>query len=111
MDTDAIDYSNAQAIIHSERPRQTESSTIYHIPQQSIQHTQPSHNIDEKPHDENIYYVCTLCETPTKFTNYHRLEKHVKRFHSDFDQNVKGSKRKRVKEEKVFPKKAKWNWT
>ena len=68
---------------NSERPRQRESSKIYHIPQQSIQHTQPSHNIDEKPHDENIYYVCTLCETPTKFTNYLRLEKHVKRFHTD----------------------------
>ena len=82
--------------------------------QPTIQHpiiSNPSQNIDKKPHDENIYYVCTLCETPTKFTNYHRLEKHVKRFHSDFDQNVKGSKRKRGKEEKVFPKKAKTNWT
>ena len=79
------------------------------IPQQSILHTQPSHNTN--PHDKNIYYVCTLCETPTKFTNYYKLEKHVKRFHSDFDQNVKGSKRKCVKDENVFPKKAKWNWT
>ena len=26
---------------NSERPRQTESSTIYHIPQESISHTQP----------------------------------------------------------------------
>ena len=26
---------------HTERPRQTESSTIYHIPQQSISHAQP----------------------------------------------------------------------
>ena len=148
METDAIDYSNSQAITHterprqtesstiyhipqesishtqppaiqytqqpvtnynSERPRQTESSTIYHIPQQSIQHTQPSHNT--KPPDENIYLVCTLCETTTRFKNYHRLEMHVKSHHSDFDLNVKGSKRKRVKEEKVFPKKAKWNWT
>jgi len=50
METDAIDYQAQQlshvpqAITHTERPRQTESSTIYHIPQQSIQHTQPSHN-------------------------------------------------------------------
>merc|ERR1711954_47533 len=29
------------AITHPERPRQTESSTIYHIPQQSISHAQP----------------------------------------------------------------------
>ena len=39
MDTDAIDYQAQQllhvpqAITHTERPRQTESSTIYHIPQ------------------------------------------------------------------------------
>ena len=62
METDAIDYQAQQlshvpqAITHTERPTQTESSTIYHIPQQSIQHTQPSHNT--KPHDENtILYV------------------------------------------------------
>ena len=54
--------------------------------------------------------MCTLCETPTKFTEYGKLEKHVRRFHSDFNQNERGSKRKRIKEEEVFPKKAKWNW-
>ena len=32
---------NQQPLTHTERPRQTESSTIYHIPQQSISHTQP----------------------------------------------------------------------
>merc|ERR1712081_68298 len=47
METDAIDYQTQkplhvpQAITHTERPRQTESSTIYHIPQQSISHTHP----------------------------------------------------------------------
>ena len=47
METDAIDYQTQkplhvpQAITHAERPRQTESSTIYHIPQQSISHAQP----------------------------------------------------------------------
>ena len=39
--------------------------------------------------------------------DYGKLEKRVRRFHSDFDQNVKGYKRKRDKEEEVFPKKAK----
>ena len=81
--------------------------------QPTIQHpiiSKPSHNIDRKPHDENIYYVCTICETPTKFLDYGKLEKHVGRFHSDFNQNVRGSKRKRGKEEEVFPKKAKWIW-
>merc|ERR1711954_322612 len=47
METDAIDFQAQQlphvpqAITHPERPRQTESSTIYHIPQQSISHAQP----------------------------------------------------------------------
>ena len=47
METDAIEYKTQkplhvpQAITHTERPRQTESSTIYHIPQESISHTQP----------------------------------------------------------------------
>ena len=40
MDTDAIEYQTQkplhvrQAITHTEKPRQTESSTIYHIPQE-----------------------------------------------------------------------------
>ena len=55
--------------------------------------------------------MCTLCEKPTKFTEYGKLENHVRRFHSDFNQNERGSKRKRIKEEEeVFQKKAKWNW-
>ena len=105
METDAIDYSNSHAITHTERPRQKESSTIYHKPQQSIQHTQPSHNT--KPHDENTILDVHFCEKPTKFMGYGKLEKRVRRFHSDFDENVKGYKIKRVKEEEVFPKKGK----
>ena len=108
------------AIQHPVIPH-TPQQAIYHTQQQALQHMpnsqhmvqstiQPSHNIDKKLHDENIYYVCTLCETPTKFTNYGKLEKHVRRFHSDFNQNERGSKRKRIKEGEVFPKKAKWNW-
>jgi len=199
METDVIDYQTQkplhvpQPITHKQKPGQTESSTIYHIPQQSISHSQPpplqymqqktihhiptqesiqqpvisynpqqtishrpqqailhtpqqtishtpqqeqqplqqlsnsqhmleptiqhpiisnpSQNIDRKPHDESIYYVCTLCETDTKFKEYSKLEKHVRRFHSDFNQSERGSKRKRIKDDEVFPKKAKWNWT
>merc|ERR1712112_764426 len=210
METDVIDYQTQktlhvpQPITHTDKPRQTESSTIYHIPQQSISHAQPpplqymqqktihhiptqesiqqpvmsynpqqtishtshqaithtpqqtishrpqqailhtpqqtishtpqqeqqplqqlsnsqhmleptiqhpiisnpSQNIDRKPHDESIYYVCTLCETDTKFKEYGKLEKHVRRFHSDFNQSERGSKRKRTKDDEVFPKKA-----
>ena len=81
--------------------------------QQPLQYTQPLAVTQQGsiPPDENTYYVCTLCETPTKFTEYGKLEKHVRRFHSDFNQNVKGSKRKRIKEEEVFSKKGKWNLT
>ena len=73
METDAIDYQAQQLLQYTQPLAVTQQGSI--------------------PPDENIYYVCTLCETPTKFLNYHRLEKHVKRFHSDFDQNVKGPKK------------------
>ena len=42
---------------------------------------------------------------------YGKLEKHVRRFHSDFNQSERGSKRKRIKDDEVFPKQDKWNWT
>ena len=51
--------------------------------------------------------VCTLCSTPTQFSDYKKLEKHVTRFHSAFNQNIKGSKRKKLSQE-VFPKKLRW---
>ena len=47
METDAFNYQAqqplhvSQAVTHTERPRQTESHAISHIPQQSISHTQP----------------------------------------------------------------------
>merc|ERR1712112_464051 len=65
--TDAINYQAQQllhvpqAVTHTERPTQTESSIIYHIPQQSIAHTQ-SHalqyiqqrTIHQLPNQESI---------------------------------------------------------
>ena len=54
---------NAQPVTNynSERPRQTESSTLYHIPQQSISHTQPhalqytqQRTIHQLPNQESI---------------------------------------------------------
>ena len=68
--------------------------------------------------------MCTLCETPTKFATFGKLENHIKRFHSAFNQEEKGTKRrkdeeeaypkkaKRRKDEKeeVYPKKGKWSW-
>merc|ERR1711954_590409 len=47
MERDVIDYQTQkplhvpQPITHTEKPRQIESSTIYHIPQLSISHAQP----------------------------------------------------------------------
>merc|ERR1711954_146309 len=49
---------NAKPVTNTERPSQTESSTIYHIPQQSISHTKPTgieyrqtHGIENKDTD------------------------------------------------------------
>ena len=52
--------------------------------------------------------MCTLRETPTKFKSYGKLENHIKRFHSAFNQEEKGTKRKGRKEQ-VLPKKPKWS--
>ena len=65
--------------------------------------------------------MCTLCETPTKFATFGKLENHIKRFHSAFNQEEKGTKRRkdegypkkakrRRKDEEVYPKKGKWSW-
>ena len=80
METDAS-YYHAQQSLQYTQPlavtnTQPSDTVLYRSQQGSIPHpiiSQPSHNIDEKPHDENIYYVCTLCKTPTKCMNYHRL--------------------------------------
>ena len=63
----------------------------------------------KQPQDESVSYVCTLCETPTKFTTFNKLDNHVRRFHSDFNQKERGNKRKGRKEE-VYPKKGRWDW-
>merc|ERR1712081_38791 len=43
---------NQQPLTHTERPRQTESSTIYHIPQESISHT-PIQSIQHNQQSKN----------------------------------------------------------
>ena len=51
-------------------------------------------------------FICTLCETPTNFSTFGKLENHIKRFHQAFNQEEKGTKRKgRRRKEKVYPKK------
>ena len=58
---------------------------------------------------EHSLYLCTLCETPTKLAYYHKLGRHVERFHSAFNQNNKGTKRNRGDHEELWPKKLRWN--
>ena len=67
------------------------------------QNTRPTYN---RPIGiEQTLYLCTLCETPTKFADYHRLSKHVERFHSAFNQDNKGVKRGKGEREEAWPKK------
>ena len=122
MESGAIDYQTQhllhwpQAITHTERPRQTESSTIYHIPQQSIshtpiqsiQHTQPpslqydqSHAISHIPQAINhgpvhTAYFCLVCKT--YFSTLEQLHKHMERFHDELRQEDRGIKRRGLKD-------------
>ena len=68
--------------------------------------TRPSYN---RPIGiEQTLYLCTICETPTKFDDYHKLSKHVERFHSAFNQDNKGVKRAKGEHEESWPKKLRW---
>ena len=58
-----------------------------------------------------MLYLWTFCEKPTKFADYHKLSKHVARFHSDFNQKNKGTKRSKGEREEVSPKRIRWNVT
>ena len=63
-----ISYTSQQALQHLPNTQHMQQSTIKHP---VIPHTlQIDMDVDEKPHDENTYYVCTPCETPTKFKDY-----------------------------------------
>ena len=61
--------------------------------QQALVYNQPSQPLAIEYKKNNI--PCTLCITPTYFNEYKKLEKHVERFHSDFNQTEKGTKRKK----------------
>ena len=41
-------------------------------------------------------YVFTLCTAYTKLNDYKKLERHIERYHLDFQEEEKGSKRKKV---------------
>ena len=75
----------------------------------NITQTQPQNNPTRSSYNrpigtEHSLYLCTLCETPTKFADYCKLGKHVERFHSAFNQNNKGVKRNKGDHEESRPK-------
>ena len=61
-------------------------------------------------YEENSY-LCNLCETPTKFSDKYKLYKHRARFHLAFDQKNKGVKRGNDNDNKISPKRLRWNGT
>ena len=57
-------------------------------------------------------YICTLCETPTQFSDYHKSDKHFERFHIAYNQKNKGKKRGKDNElGEISPKRLKSNET
>merc|ERR1712081_128906 len=67
---------NAKPITNTERPSQTESSTMYHIPQQSISHTKPSgieyrqtHGIENMERDVIDYQTQKPLHVPQPITH------------------------------------------
>ena len=54
-------------------------------------------------YEENSF-LCTLCETPTKFYDKYKLYKHRARFHNAFDQKNRGVKRGDDDLDEIAPK-------
>merc|ERR1712121_593520 len=53
---------------------------------------------------EEKSYLCSWCETPTKFKDRKKLSKHIKRFHNAFDQKNRGLKRGDDDLDEIAPK-------
>ncbi len=60
---------------------------------------------------EEKSYLCIWCETPTKFNDHKKLGKHIERFHAAFNQKNKGVKRGNDEDNKILPKRLRWNVT
>ena len=104
----ALQYSSPQQLEYSSQQQNHPIAHIYEPYLQNIvSHKQQKHN---KQKDESVSsFKCTYCVTPTTFKTFNRLSNHIERFHTDFKQTIKGTKRKNTNEE-VFPKKLKWDW-
>ena len=70
------------------------------------QNTRPTYNRPIRI--EQTLYLYTICETPTKFADYHKLSKHIEKFHSAFNQDTMGVKRAKEELAEVWPKKLRW---
>ena len=60
---------------------------------------------------EEKSYLCIWCETPTKFNDYKKLNKHIERFHATFNQKYKGTKRGIDDLDEISPKRLRGNGT
>ena len=60
--------------------------------------------------EENLY-LRNLCETPMVFSDKYKLYKHRARFNFAFDKKNKGKKRGNDEDNKISPKKLRWNGT
>ena len=58
---------------------------------------------------EEKSYLCSWCETPTKFKDRTKLSKHIKRFHAAFHQKNKGTKRGNDDLDEITPKRHRGN--
>merc|ERR1711888_182898 len=91
----------------------TQQQTIQNIPnsnQVAPNDNQPKSYNRPIGYEEKSYF-CIWCETPTKFTDHKKLGKHIERFHAAFNQKNKGTKRGNDEDNKISPKRIRWNVT
>ena len=109
-----LGYNPQQALPYNHQTHQP----LQHIAQENMQiEPYKSHPAEIEKYNPNIgklpevyKFICTLCETPTKFSTFGKLENHIKRFHPAFNQQEQGTKRKGGRRRKEKPKKGKWSW-
>ena len=95
-----VQYNHVPSLTYNHTPVQNNQlQTVSSMsPGYNIRQNQPTNKPTRSKYNrpigiEHKLYLCTLCETPTKFADYHKLGKHVERFHSAFNQDNKGVKR------------------
>ena len=111
-----------QSIPYSERPalKYNPSSEVQSYQtgpparQQAVPHTIPFQSTQHLPIENSQPLAlewkinCNLCETPTQFNDMRKLDRHVERFHGDFKQTKKGTKRRQEDKGNKKMKKIRW---